>query len=122
MRRETPIAGPLVIKAFKDRELKALQMILDSGIEFIELGIFGSYARNEYTAISDIDILAIVNEHPPRHVSGNLREDLDTIGVDLIYATQNYFDNSDSLFARKVREDYIERLKYGEKLLWNCLK
>lgn len=117
MRRETPIAGPLVVKAFKDRELKALQMILDSGIEFIELGIFGSYARNEYTAISDIDILAIVNEHPPRRVSGNLREDLDAIGVDLIYATQDYFNNSDSLFARKVREDYIKRLKYGERLL-----
>ena len=112
MRRDTPIAGPLVVKAFK-----ALQMILDSGIEFIELGIFGSYARNEYTALSDIDILAIVNEHPPRIISGELREDLDAIGVDLIYVTPNYFDNSDSLFAREVREDYIKRLKYGERLL-----
>lgn len=117
MRRSKPIAGPLVVKAFEERERKAIQMILDSGIEFIELGIFGSYARNEYNATSDIDILAIIKEHPSRSISGELREDLDVLGVDLVYATQEYFDNSNTLFARKVREDYIRRLKYGEKLL-----
>lgn len=117
MRREKPIAGPLVVKAFEEREKKALQVILDSGIKFIELGIFGSYARNEYKATSDIDILVIVEERPSRYVSGNLREDLDMLGVDLIWSSPKYFGESTSLFARKIREDYIRRLRYGEELL-----
>ena len=117
MRREEPIAGPLVVKDFEEREKKALTMILSSGIKFIELGIFGSYARNEYTALSDIDILVIVNEHPPRSLSGDLREELESINVDLVYSTLDYYRNSDSLFAKQLRNDYIRRLRYGEKLL-----
>lgn len=117
MRREKPIAGPLVVKAFEEREKKAFDMILNSGLEFIELGIFGSYARNEYTSLSDIDILAIVKERPSRRLSGNLREDLESIKVDLVYSTKEYFHNSDSLFAKQLRNDYIRRLYYGEELL-----
>lgn len=120
MRREEPIAGPLVVRNFEEREKKALTMILSSGIKFIELGIFGSYARNEYTALSDIDILVIVNEHPPRSISGDLREELESINVDLVYSTLDYYHNSDSLFAKQLRNDYIRRLCYGEELLWNC--
>ena len=117
MRREEPIAGPLVVKDFEEREKKALNMILNSGIEFVEIGIFGSYARNEYTALSDIDILIIVNEHPPRSLSGNLREELESIKVELVYSTKEYFYNSDSLFAKQLRNDYIRRIRCGEKLL-----
>ena len=117
MRRTLPLAGPLVVKSFTEREQRALKLILNSGIPFIELGIFGSYARNEYKATSDIDMLAIVEEHPPRRISGELREELDSIGVQLTYSTMEYFTSSNSNFAKHVREDYIRRLKYGEKLL-----
>ena len=122
MRRETPLAGPLVVRSFKEREIKALELIIESGIEFIELGIFGSYARNEYKSTSDIDIIAIVKDHPPRRISGELREDLEMIGVDLIYSSPDYFSNSQSLFARCVRKDYIRRLVYGERILWDNFK
>ena len=117
MRRETPLAGPLVVKSFKEREIKALELIIESGIEFIKLGIFGSYARNEYKSTSDIDIIAIVKDHPPRRISGEIREDLEMIEVGLIYSSPDYFSNSQSLFAKCVCKDYIRRLVYGERIL-----
>ena len=30
--------------------------ILKQNFDFVEIGIFGSYARNEYNALSDVDI------------------------------------------------------------------
>ena len=110
MGRDTPLVGSKVKECFERREKEALELIRDSGINFVELGIFGSYARNEYTATSDIDMLAIVKTHPDRRISGELREILDNIKVDLVYVTPEYFANSTDNFACKVREDYIRRL------------
>ena len=115
--RDTPIAGKLVVSKFKEREELALKAIINSGIEFIELGFFGSYARNEYKATSDIDTLVITNTRPSREGSGELRAELDSLGVDLVYMSIDYFTNSKSNFACKVRKDYIRRLTYEERVL-----
>lgn len=110
MRREQPIAGSLVVEAFKEREQKALSMIKDSGIPYLEVGFFGSYARNEYKATSDIDILIVVEELPSRVDRGNLRYELQDIDIDAHFMTKEYFEHDNSLFTQCVREDYVRRL------------
>lgn len=45
----------IVKQNFKERYNKCLEAIKNSEINYESVGIFGSYAREEYTARSDID-------------------------------------------------------------------
>lgn len=91
---------------FDARCLQCVECILNSGLEFTELGIFGSYARGDYKATSDIDFYAIVTEHPDRVLSGNLRQDLEDMGADLVYIRKD----SDSLLSKEIRRDGVKLL------------
>lgn len=95
-----------VKRSFENRIQKTLELIYQSGINFIEIGVFGSYARQDYKATSDIDFCVIVEKHPERSVSGNLRMDAKEIGADIVYATPAYFNNDTSHFAKNLRKDY----------------
>lgn len=60
--RNLPSANKAVEKYLKPhfdaRCLQCVECILNSDLEFSELGIFGSYARGDYKATSDIDFYA----------------------------------------------------------------
>lgn len=91
---------------FDARCLQCVECILNSGLKFTELGIFGSYARGDYKATSDIDFYAVVDEHPDRVLSGNLRQDLEDMGADLVYIRED----SDSLLCRNIRKEGVRLL------------
>lgn len=55
--------SPALESSFKDREQKAIDLIKESDIQYVKIGIFGSYARKEYKTSSDIDICVIVNKN-----------------------------------------------------------
>ena len=93
-------------KAFDSRLQEALELIESYNIEYCELGVFGSYARGTFKGTSDIDICMIVNERPPRYISGELRELLETKGVDLVFVTPEYFRTSRDRFAVELRKDW----------------
>lgn len=95
-----------VVKNFEDRKTAVLQMIIDSCIPYKEIGIFGSYSRNDYKTRSDIDFCIIVDVKPDRHISGLLREEADMLGADITFVTEDYFKNDISLFASNLRKDY----------------
>ena len=59
-----PYVSPVVENDFKDRLNKCVDIIKNSSIKYQSLGIFGSYARNDYKASSDIDFCIIVPEKP----------------------------------------------------------
>lgn len=99
-----------VIEHFKAKERKALELIKSYAFEFVEIGIFGSYARNTYTAISDIDILVVSLEKPARWIRGSIRDELDLKGVDVHFVSLEYFNNSNDNFMNHVRKDYIRRV------------
>ena len=46
--------SPVVENDFKDRLNKCVDIIKNSSIKYQSFGIFGSYARNDYKASSDI--------------------------------------------------------------------
>lgn len=93
-------------RKFQDRLVEAMDLIRNYEIDYLELGVFGSYARKEFSGTSDIDICIVVEEKPPRNVSGALREECELIGVDIVFVTKEYFDTSQDRFARKLRKDY----------------
>lgn len=106
----------VVAKAFKEREDSVLKKILEYDIEFLEIGIFGSYARGDYKAISDIDFLVIMetDDSIPRNVVCELYDKAEEWKVDIRFVTKEYFNHDVSAFAKALRRDY-RRLCYGKR-------
>lgn len=92
-----------VAQIFKERELTVLKLIQDSGIQFDEVGVFGSYARGEYKGSSDIDFCIITDRRPCRAVSGALREEAELLGADLIFMTPDSFREGDSQITKNMQ-------------------
>lgn len=100
------VIPPTVASYFEQKLNTALALIKEYGIEFQEIGIFGSYARNDYKATSDIDICIITSNRPERHISGSMRDEAEELGVDIVFVSPQYFQYSDTLFAKNLRKDY----------------
>lgn len=100
--------APKIENYFTEKKEKVADLIRNSGINYYKFGIFGSYARGEYTASSDIDFCLIVHEKPSRYLSGSLHEDAELLGADITIVTLDYFNNSDSNFAQRLRRDFRE--------------
>ena len=100
--------SPALKKSFEERMQKATALIKDSGISFSKFGVFGSYARGEYTTLSDIDFCIITDEKPMRSLIGSLREELDLIKVDITLVSSAYFKDDTSPFAQQLRRDFLE--------------
>ena len=71
--------SPVVENDFKDRLNKCVDIIKNSSIKYQSFGIFGSYARNDYKASSDIDFCIIVPEKP-ESPPGRAPDDLSGFG------------------------------------------
>ena len=99
--------SPAVKENFKEREQKVLTLIKECGIAYKKVGVFGSYARGEFKGGSDIDFCIVTDERPARMVSGSLREDADLLGADVIFVTEEYFEEDTSEFAKNLRRDFI---------------
>lgn len=97
---------PYVKDIFAEREKKVIELIKKYNIAFEEIGVFGSYSRGNYKTTSDIDFCVITDNKPDRHISGCLREEAEILGADIIFITRDYFENSNTIFAENVRNDY----------------
>lgn len=91
---------------FNERAEKVLQLIKDAGFSYNAIGVFGSYAREQYKTDSDIDFCVIVPSRPARNITGPLRDDADEFGAEIVFVTQNYFDSDNSHFASNLRRDF----------------
>ena len=109
-RREKPIAGPLVVAAFKSREQQALDIIRNYGIPYLEIGIFGSYARNMYKSTSDINMVIISEELADLNDRSYLRCELDDIDVDIHFITKSHFEHVEGAYMSYMKRDYIRSL------------
>lgn len=91
---------------FVTRQNKVVELIQSYNVDYIEIGIFGSFARNDYKSTSDIDFCIITENRPDRRTSGCLREEAELLGADVIYVTPEYFKYDNSVFAKNLRRDY----------------
>ncbi len=93
---------------FTERKNACLQLFRAANIPDARIGVFGSFARGEYKATSDIDFCVITDHRPPRSVVGGLKEDFDMHGADIVFVDNDYFDNDPSDFAMQLRRDFQE--------------
>lgn len=99
------------LKKYFDKRLEdCLSTIREYNLNYQELGIFGSYARGDYTTESDIDFCMVTTDRPDRKLSGELRERLDLMGAELLYVTPNTFNNSEDAIYQNIRRDYVRLL------------
>lgn len=99
---------------FKNIQDEMVKRILAQEFDFKEIGIFGSYARGDYNALSDVDICIVVKDIPKRCIMGWLRDDAEEIGADICFITEEQFKRSESKFICNIRKDY-RRIYDGRK-------
>lgn len=78
-----PDLNPLQVHLINNFK-QAVSLIKNSNIVFLEAGVFGSFARNEYKCGSVVDFVLIVKEIPDRKLIADLRYSLDEIEYDLV--------------------------------------
>ena len=107
-------------RAFKEREQKVMDLIKSYNLEYHEIGIFGSYARGTFKATSDIDFYIVVDKKPVPRVSGNLREDADMLGADIVFITPEHLEAGNSLLIQNIKRDRKVLVRNEqEELLWD---
>jgi len=99
-----------VKKKMQERQEAFLACIRESGIIYSQVGIFGSFARDNYKAGSDIDFCIVTPQELTREQRGILRCDAEENGCDVVFLTEELFDNEDSVFMNNLRRDYIRLL------------
>lgn len=98
--------SPRVAESFQKRLDTVLELIETASITYDEIGIFGSYARDEYKATSDIDICIVTDNKPHMRISGELREQAEELRVDIIFVSHDFINNSQEPMALQLRKDY----------------
>ena len=91
-------------KVFLQKWIKKLTDEVDS-IEYIIL--FGSHARGEEIATSDLDIMAITKEETERLLRGELCSKFDENNMDLVFYTLEQFRESECLLVQQVKQEGI---------------
>lgn len=94
-------------------ELKKSTSIIHEGFELDKVVLFGSYARNEYTIASDIDILVIYDESKSDEdrVYKTLMKNIKLPRVELhILSKKEYEKKKGSKWIKKIKEEGIDIL------------
>lgn len=91
-------------KEFLQKKIKNLTENIPL-LEYIIL--FGSYARADEKATSDIDLLVITGGETERLLRGELCSKFEEENVDLVFYTAEQFTESQCLFVKRVKEEGI---------------
>lgn len=101
---------PVLRNRFEEQKENVLKLIeryeQEYRLSWNDIGIFGSYARNEATGCSDIDF-CIIGAKPDPQISGSLREDAEMYNADVIFISKDEFLHGDSLLSKNLRRDII---------------
>lgn len=86
------------------KKITLLKEELDS-LHYIIL--FGSYARGDEKATSDLDLLVLTEQEISREIRGGLCSEFEEENMDLIFYTMKQFEDSDCLLVSEVRKEGI---------------
>lgn len=98
---------------FENRLDNLIKKIDASGLVYEELGVFGSYARDDFKATSDIDVI-VITDCKDVYLLSDLRTEAELVKADVVFATREVFETSNELLFKNIRRDY-RRIKYYEK-------
>ncbi len=91
-------------KEFLQKQIIHLIEKVDT-LEYIVL--FGSYARGEERATSDMDVMVVTQTEMNRLLRGELCSQFDENNMDLIFYTLEQFKDSDCLLVQRVKKEGI---------------
>ena len=91
--------------AFNRRLCELIEFIDSYDLNYEEIGVFGSYARGQYKANSDIDI-CVIGEQPERGILADIRCGAEERKADVVFVSREYFEHSDALMAKNIRRDF----------------
>lgn len=93
----------------RQRQEEKLQKFLPRLIETnpVEIGVYGSYARHESKATSDIDIYVLYTSMPANVQKGELYGEAEEMGIDLFFCEYEVFYNTQSIFCENVMRDRV---------------
>lgn len=91
---------------------RLLPILISSGA--VEIGVYGSFARGDYKATSDVDLYVLYESLPNKVQKGELYETAYEVDVDLLICEQKQFYESTSVFTRNVMKDRKILWKQGE--------
>ncbi len=98
-----------LIKQRQEKKInQALPIIIKTNP--LEIGLYGSTSRGQVKATSDVDIYALYQEDIPQVVKGELYEETNDIGIDLLISKYESFYQADSVFCKNILKD--------RKVLW----
>ena len=97
-------------KRYKEKLLFDLETIFQISVPGISrIVLFGSCARNELRAGSDLDLLILTLRPVPRELRGELcgilAEEKNGIATDLVFYTEEEFGRSDCRLVQEIRKD-----------------
>ncbi|WP_180270777.1 nucleotidyltransferase family protein [Sporanaerobium hydrogeniformans] len=76
----------------------------------LEIGLYGSLARGDFKASSDIDLYVLYEEMPKGTQKGEIYEEAYDRGIDLLISSYKAFYETDSVFCKNVLRD--------RKIIW----
>ncbi len=85
-----------------------LPLLLQS--EPLEVGLYGSLARGDFKASSDIDLYALYDRVPQGSEKGELYEEAYDRGIDLLISSYKAFYEAESVFCNNVIKE--------RKIIW----
>lgn len=81
---------------------------LTRGVEGLShIILFGSYAKGEEKATSDLDLLVLTEQELPRELRGGLSSEFEEANMDLVFYTVKQFKDSDCLLVSQIRKEGI---------------
>ena len=97
-------------KRYKEKLLFDLETIFQISVPGISrIVLFGSCARNELRAGSDLDLLILTLRPVPRELRGELcgilSEEKSGVATDLVFYTEEEFGRSDCRLVQEIRKD-----------------
>lgn len=87
-----------------------IRKVLEADLsDIVEIGIFGSVAKNSFTCNSDSDIYLLFDKHlPDRITKGNLRSIAEEHNCDIVFIkTDELIENGVGLLAENILENRI---------------
>lgn len=109
---------PHIREKLDSRYKEGISIIVNSGLNFVEFGVFGSYARDDFGPDSDVDFCIIFksdSDVPSRNECALLRSKLDDVGCDCIGTTLDRFEKDNTAFYKELRRDY-RKVEVNERI------
>ncbi|MDF2486367.1 MAG: polymerase beta, Nucleotidyltransferase [Herbinix sp.] len=111
MNVEVSAARQKIYEKLNNNVMTVLDYIQANVKEIVEVGVFGSFARGTFTALSDSDLYVVSKNTLKHSVRGEVRCFAEEHSCDVVFFTEDNFVESHSLLAQKIYKE--RRVLYG---------